>query len=139
MGTAQALLPKAPASKAFLVATTPFIQQNASQKVWLLARGIQLSTICSLQKALQGLLLGAAFLESQQKINVDTTYSTAWLDLSEDALAFHRPGANRFLSVALLDAYTNAPALLGTGGDTQEARTYVLAGPEHHTGTCKYL
>ncbi|MCL2802615.1 MAG: DUF1254 domain-containing protein [Micrococcales bacterium] len=61
--------------------------------------------------------------------NVDTVYSKAWLDLSQTAMVFHKPEADRFLSVELLDAYTNSAAILGTGGDTQEARTYALVGP----------
>lgn len=61
--------------------------------------------------------------------NVDTLYSQAFLDLSETALVFHKPAADRFLSVELLDAYTNCAAILGTGGDGQEAQTYLLTGP----------
>ena len=61
--------------------------------------------------------------------NVDTVYSKAWLDLSETALVFHKPEADRFLSVELLDAYTNSAAILGTGGDTQAVRTYAIVGP----------
>ncbi|MCL2423393.1 MAG: DUF1254 domain-containing protein [Micrococcales bacterium] len=61
--------------------------------------------------------------------NVDTVYSTAWLDLSQTPVVFHKPQADRFLSVELMDAYTNSAAILGTGGDTQEARTYAIVGP----------
>ena len=61
--------------------------------------------------------------------NVDTVYSKAWLDLSETALVFHKPEADRFLSIEILDAYTNSAAILGTGGDTQAARTSALVGP----------
>lgn len=61
--------------------------------------------------------------------NVDTIYSQAWLDLSNDALVFHKPASKRFLSVQILDFFTNAVAILGSGGDTQDERSYVLTGP----------
>jgi len=62
--------------------------------------------------------------------NVDTVYTQSFLDLSGDALVFHKPDADRFLSVELLDAYTNSAAILGTGGDTQAAETYLITGPD---------
>lgn len=62
--------------------------------------------------------------------NVDTIYSQAHLDLSDDALVFYRPGSSRFLSVEVMDYYTNSVAILGTGGDTQEACTYLITGPD---------
>lgn len=62
--------------------------------------------------------------------NVDTIYSQIWVDLSDDALVFHKPASDRFLSIEVLDYYTNSAAILGTGGDTQEACTYVLVGPD---------
>lgn len=61
--------------------------------------------------------------------NVDTIYSQCWMNLSEEPLVFHKPAADRFLSVEILDYYTNSVAILGTGGDTQEARTYLITGP----------
>jgi hypothetical protein len=61
--------------------------------------------------------------------NVDTLYSQAFFDLSGDAIVFRKPAADRFCSIEIMDAYTNCSALLGTGGDTQNERTYLLTGP----------
>lgn len=70
--------------------------------------------------------------ESKQVVspNVDTLYTQAFLDLSDDAMVYHKPAADRFLSVELLDYYTNCTAILGTGGDTQDARSYLITGPD---------
>lgn len=62
--------------------------------------------------------------------NVDTIYSQVHLDLSEDAIVFKKPAADRFFSVELMDAYTNCVRILGTGGDTQDEKTYLIAGPD---------
>ncbi len=62
--------------------------------------------------------------------NVDTIYSQIWLDLSDDAVVFHKPAVDRFCSVQVLDAYTNAVAMLGTGGDTDAECTYIFTGPD---------
>ncbi len=61
--------------------------------------------------------------------NVDTIYTQVFFDLAADAMVFKKPAADRFYSVELLDAYTNSTAILGTGGDTQEEKTYLIAGP----------
>lgn len=61
--------------------------------------------------------------------NVDTIYSQMFLDLSNDAVILKKPEADRFFSIQVLDAFTNAAAMLGTGGDTDEARTYIFTGP----------
>ncbi|WP_331586600.1 DUF1254 domain-containing protein, partial [Phenylobacterium sp.] len=53
--------------------------------------------------------------------NVDTLYSTAWLDLSQGPVTVTLPPTgDRYFSLALMDAYTNNFVLLGTrtmGGD----------------------
>lgn len=61
--------------------------------------------------------------------NVDTLYTQVFFDLGEDAFVFYKPAADRFLSIEILDFYTNSTAILGTGGDTQDERTYLIAGP----------
>lgn len=63
--------------------------------------------------------------------NVDTVYSKAYLDLAETAFVYHKPATDRYCSVQLLDAYTNTIAILGTGGDTQEAKDYIITGPNY--------
>ena len=62
--------------------------------------------------------------------NVDTVYSQVYLDLSKDGVVFYKPAVERFCSVELIDAFTNCVDVLGTGGDTQDANTYLLAGPD---------
>lgn len=61
--------------------------------------------------------------------NVDTLYSQVFFDLSEDALVIHKPAASRFLNFQVMDAWSDTVAVLGTGADTQDERTYLLAGP----------
>lgn len=61
--------------------------------------------------------------------NVDTLYTQTFFDLGDQAYVLHKPAADRFFSVELLDAWTNAAAILGTAGDTEDARTYLLTGP----------
>lgn len=62
--------------------------------------------------------------------NVDTLYSQVFFDLKpNEAFVLHKPTAERFLSIELLDAWTNCVRVLGTAGDTEEARTYLVTGP----------
>ena len=63
--------------------------------------------------------------------NVDTVYSQVWLDLSEDAVVIEKPAADRYCSIEVMDAYTNCVAILGTGGDTSDACTYLFTGPDY--------
>ncbi|MCC8101090.1 MAG: DUF1254 domain-containing protein [Clostridiales bacterium] len=63
--------------------------------------------------------------------NVDTVYSQVWLDLSEDAVVIEKPATDRYCSIQVLDAYTNTVAILGTGGDTSDACTYLFTGPDY--------
>ena len=44
--------------------------------------------------------------------NVDTVYSQAWLDISEEPMIFVLPETDRFCNVQLLDAWTNTAAVL---------------------------
>ena len=68
--------------------------------------------------------------------NVDTLYSQLFLNLSDDAVVIEKPAADRFLSLEIMDAWSNCVTVLGTGGknDTEEERTYLLTGP-NFTGT----
>ena len=63
--------------------------------------------------------------------NVDTVYSQVWLDLSEDAVVLEKPSTDRFVSFQVMDAYTNSVVMLGTGGDTTDAATYLFTGPSY--------
>ena len=61
--------------------------------------------------------------------NVDTLYSQIFFDLSKDAVVIHKPAVDRYLSFQVMNAWSDTVAVLGTGADTQEARTYLLTGP----------
>ena len=61
--------------------------------------------------------------------NVDTLYSQIFFDLKDDALVIKKPQAGRYLMFQIMDAWSNTVAILGTGGDTDEERTYILTGP----------
>ncbi|MBQ8139498.1 MAG: DUF1254 domain-containing protein [Lachnospiraceae bacterium] len=63
--------------------------------------------------------------------NIDNIYSQIFVDLTAGPLVLEKPETDRYLSIALLDAYTNCEILLGTGGDGNEAKTYFLTGPEY--------
>ncbi|GLK89350.1 DUF1254 domain-containing protein [Pseudomonas turukhanskensis] len=61
--------------------------------------------------------------------NVDTLYSVAWLDLSEQALVFEMPATERYNVMQFLDAWTNVYASLGPRTTGKGAGTYLLVGP----------
>lgn len=62
--------------------------------------------------------------------NVDTLYSTAWLDLSGGPLSLAIPSfGKRYLSVALMDTYTNNFALFGTRTTGDQPIHLRVAGP----------
>lgn len=62
--------------------------------------------------------------------NNDTLYSTAQLDLSAGPVTITLPAAGeRYLSLALMDAYTNNFAILGTRTTGPDGGTFRLVGP----------
>lgn len=62
--------------------------------------------------------------------NTDTLYSTAHIDLSAGPVTITLPAAGeRYLSLALMDAYTNNFAVLGTRTTGPEGGTFRLVGP----------
>ena len=61
--------------------------------------------------------------------NVDTLYSQIFFELKDDALVIKKPRADRYLMFQIMDAWSNTVAILGTGGDTEKERTYILTGP----------
>ena len=48
--------------------------------------------------------------------NVDTVYTQAWLDLSNDPMVYVMPKADRFFNVQVLDAWTNTTTVLEKAG-----------------------
>ena len=61
--------------------------------------------------------------------NVDTLYSQVFIDLTEDAIVLHKPAVDRYVMFQIMDAWSDTVAVLGTGGDTDDERTYLLTGP----------
>jgi hypothetical protein len=62
--------------------------------------------------------------------NTDTLYSTAQIDLSAGPVTISLPPAGeRYLSLALMDAYTNNFAILGTRTTGPDGGTFRLVGP----------
>ena len=61
--------------------------------------------------------------------NVDTLYSQIFFDLSEDAVVIQKPAVERYLTFQIMNAWSDTVAVLGTGADTQDDRTYLLTGP----------
>ncbi|MRH91356.1 DUF1254 domain-containing protein [Nocardia sp. SYP-A9097] len=68
-------------------------------------------------------------------LNVDTLYSSAWLDLSADALVLQVPAINpgRFWGMQLLDAWSNTvhdPSSMRPGDGREPPFTYLISGPD---------
>lgn len=62
--------------------------------------------------------------------NNDTLYSRAWLDLSAGPVRVTLPRTgSRYISVALMDMYTNNFAVLGTRTTGGEAGSFTIVGP----------
>lgn len=61
--------------------------------------------------------------------NVDTIYSQIFIDLRKDALVLHKPAVSRYVMLQIMDAWSDTVAFLGTGGDTDDEKTYLLTGP----------
>ena len=53
--------------------------------------------------------------------NVDTIYTQAWLDLSEEPMIYVVPATDRFFNVQVLDAWTNTAAVLEEPGSSAPA------------------
>jgi len=66
--------------------------------------------------------------------NNDTLYSVAWLDLKNGPAKLTIPQTgSRYVSVALLDFYTNNFAILGTQSTGRDGGTFTIVGPEAAT------
>lgn len=67
--------------------------------------------------------------------NNDTLYSSAWLDLSQGPLTVTLPAlGKRYLSLQLMDMYTNSFAVLGTRTTGSEAGAFTIVGPTDALG-----
>jgi hypothetical protein len=63
--------------------------------------------------------------------NVDTLYSTAWLDLSKEPVVLHVPATDRYYLMPMLDAYTNVFAAPGPRTTGKGAQDFVIVGPNY--------
>lgn len=63
------------------------------------------------------------------KANVDTYYSTAWLDLKQEPIVLTVPATERYYLLPMLDAYTNVFSVPGTRTTGKEANNFLIAGP----------
>jgi hypothetical protein len=62
--------------------------------------------------------------------NVDTLYSSGFLDLSQEPMVLHVPEVNgRYCLIQLMDAWTNIFASLGTRTTGHKKKRFVIAGP----------
>lgn len=65
--------------------------------------------------------------------NNDTNYSSAFLDLGNDAVVLTIPDTkDRYFVVPLMDAWTNVFASFGKRNTGTHAQTYVITGPHWH-------
>ena len=67
--------------------------------------------------------------KSVVKPNVDTYYSSAWLDLSAEPLVLSMPATERYYLLQMMDAYTNVFAAPGTRTTGTAAQQFLIAGP----------
>jgi hypothetical protein len=65
--------------------------------------------------------------------NVDTLYSTAWLDVSDEPVLLTLPPSNgRYFLVQCMDAWTNVFAAPGIRTLGDKGATYAIVGPDWH-------
>jgi hypothetical protein len=61
--------------------------------------------------------------------NVDTLYSSAWIDLLAEPVVLSVPAMNRYYVMQMLDAWTNVFAAPGTRTTGNEKQDFAIAGP----------
>jgi len=68
-------------------------------------------------------------LNAVVKPNVDTYYSIAWLDLSDEPMILRMPATDRYYLMQFLDGYTDVFASIGTRTTGTEAGEFAIVGP----------
>ena len=63
------------------------------------------------------------------KPNVDTYYTSAWLDLAKEPQVLFMPATERYYLLPMLDAYSNVFASPGTRTTGSEAQTFLIVEP----------
>jgi hypothetical protein len=103
--------------------TLPLIEMEAT-RVQFLARGPSENAIYGQRR------LSDHTSRSVTSPNADTLYATAWLDLSRGPVTVTLPElGKRYLSLQLMDYYTNGFAVLGTRTTGSAAATFTLIAP----------
>jgi hypothetical protein len=64
------------------------------------------------------------------KPNVDTYYSLAWMDVTNEPVVMTVPAINRFYLIPFYDAYTNVFQVVGTRTTGSDAHNLLITGPE---------
>jgi hypothetical protein len=78
-------------------------------------------------------ILGNPSFRSVVRPNVDTLYSSAWLDLSAEPVILSVPPSNgRYFLIQCMDAWTNVFAAPGIRTLGNKAATYAITGPDWH-------
>lgn len=84
----------------------------------------------NLRAPVNQLIYGNVLLTADNKAvvspNVDTIYSSAFLDLNGTALVFVKPETDRFCSVQVMDAFTNTVEVIGSGSKTDNPQDEVI-------------
>jgi hypothetical protein len=72
--------------------------------------------------------------------NNDTLYARAWIDLSQGPVTLTLPAAgSRYISVALMDMYSNNFAVLGTRTTGPQGGVFTLVGPGDAAGSSRAI
>ena len=71
-----------------------------------------------------------ASFEQVIRPNVDTLYSSAWFDLSDQPLVISVPDTDRYYLLPILDMWTDVVAAPGTRTTGNSAGNFVLVGPD---------
>lgn len=66
------------------------------------------------------------------KPNVDTYYSTIYLDLSKEPIYIKLPATERYYLIPVLNAYSDVFVSLGTRTTGQGEQELILVGPDYH-------
>jgi len=82
-----------------------------------------------------------SFVPQQSKTvvrpNVDTLYTSSWLDLSTEPIVMSLPDTHgRFYEVQMLDAWTNTFAAPGKRTSGTDAQNILVSGPSNKSGSC---
>lgn len=102
----------------------PIVLMNYSKKSMLSKKGLNVNTFDHMT------YFPDWSYEEKVKPNVDTFYSSLWLDLSDGPIVVNVPATERYYILPALDAYTNIFSDVGTRTTGSVAHLFVYTGPE---------